>query len=152
MDQRDTPLESSELGIGANLQPRLIARLIDSILVGVVSAYAIGFAGFELGFTANLLAVAIVIGYFTLMESYNGRTIGKMLLQIKTVGPDGQNPPIEMAFRRNIWYLLGILPYLGGPAEIAAVIFISVTISRSPVHAGWHDIIAGGTRVLSVRR
>lgn len=152
MDQGDTPVESSELGIGANIQPRLIARLIDSILVGFVSAYAIGFAGFDFGFTANLLAVAIVIGYFTLMESYNGRTIGKMLLQLKTVGPDGRNPPFEMAFRRNIWYLLGILPYLGGPAEIAAVIFISVTISRSPVHVGWHDIFAGGTRVLPVRR
>ncbi len=152
MDRGDTPVESSQLGVGASLGPRFVARLIDSVLIGVASVYAIFMAGLAVGFTANVVSVAIVIGYFTLMESYTGRTIGKMVLKMETVGPDGRNPSLEMAFRRNIWYLLGILPYVGGLAEVAAMISIAVTISRSPVHVGWHDIFAGGTRVLPVRR
>ena len=152
MDRRDKPVESSQLAVGASLGPRFIARLIDSVLIGVASVYAIWMAGLAVGFTANAVSVAIVIGYFTLMESYTGRTIGKMVLRLETVGPDGRNPSLEMAFRRNIWYLLGILPYVGGLAEVAAAVSIAVTVSRSPVHVGWHDIFASGTRVLPVRR
>ncbi len=152
VDREDMYVEGTELDVGASLWPRFVARLIDSILVGLVSAYVIGFAGFAFGFVASTLSVAISIGYFALMESYGGRTIGKMLLKLKTVGPDGGNPSIEMAFRRNIWYLLGILPYIGGMAEIAAVILVAVTISRSPMNTGWHDNFAPGTRVVPVGR
>jgi uncharacterized RDD family membrane protein YckC len=152
VDQGDTSVGRSELGIGASLGPRFAARLIDSFLIGVVSIYTISIAGFAVGFTANMLSVAIVIGYFAVMESYNGRTIGKMALRLKTVGPDGGNPSLETAFRRNIWYLLGILPYIGGIAEIAAVIYVAVTISQSPMNIGWHDLFAGGTRVVRVER
>ncbi len=150
MDREDRSVESSELGIGASLKRRAIARFIDSFLIGLVIVYAIPIAGFTEGFTTTVLSVAVVMAYFTLMESYNGRTIGKMALGLKTVGPGGGNPSPEMAFRRNIWYLLGIIPYVGGLAEIAAVIYISVTISRSPTNTGWHDIFAPGTRVLPV--
>lgn len=152
MDREDTSVGRSELGIGAGLGPRFFARLIDSLLIGVVSVYVISMAGFGIGFTANTLSVAIVIGYFTVAESYTGRTIGKMALRLQTVGPDGTNPSLEMAFRRNIWYLLGILPYVGGIAEVAAVVAVAVTISRSPINVGWHDRFAFGTRVLANAR
>ena len=152
MDQGDTSVGRSELGVGASLGPRFAARLIDSFLIGVVSIYTISIAGFAIGFTANMLSVAIVIGYFAVMESYTGRTIGKMALRLKTVGPDGGNPSLETAFRRNIWYLLGILPYIGGIAEIAAVIYVAVTISQSPMNIGCHDLFAGGNRVVRVER
>jgi uncharacterized RDD family membrane protein YckC len=148
VDRGDTSIGSSDLGVGAHLGPRAVARVIDSFLIGVFIIYAIGIAGFELGFTANVLSVAIVMAYFTLMESYSGRTIGKMILGLRSVGPDGGVPSLEMAFRRNVWYLLGFLPYLGGLAEIAAVVAIAVTISRSPKNIGWHDIFAGGTLVI----
>lgn len=152
MNREDEFVETSELGVGASLGLRFVARLIDSILIGVVSVYAISTASFTVGFTANVLSVALVIGYFTLMESYTGRTIGKMALRLRTVGPDGQNPSLEMAFRRNVWYLLGILPYVGGVAEIAATIYVAVTINRSPTNTGWHDTFAPGTRVVRVER
>jgi uncharacterized RDD family membrane protein YckC len=155
VDQGDTSIGSSDLGVGAPLGPRVVARVIDSFLIGVFSIFAIGIAGFELGFTANVLSVAIVMAYFTLMESYSGRTIGKTTLGLRSVGPDGGVPTLDMAFRRNVWYLLGLLPFLGGLAEIAAVIAIAVTISRSPKNIGWHDIFAGGTLVIprtTVRR
>lgn len=152
MDRGDTPVESSELGVAAGLGPRFVARLVDSVLVGVTSVYVIGVAGLAVGFTANVLSVAIVIAYFTLMESYTGRTIGKMLLRLRTVGPEGRNPSPEAAFRRNVWYLLGFVPYVGGIAEIAAMIYVAVTINQSPMNTGWHDRFAGGTRVVPVSR
>ncbi len=149
MDREDRSVESSELSIGASLKRRAVARIIDSLLIGIVIVYAMPIAGFSEGFTTSVLAVAIVTAYFTLMESHAGRTIGKMALGLRTVGPDGGNPSLEMAFRRNIWYLLGLLPYIGGLAEIAAVIYVAVTISRSPTNTGWHDTFAPGTRVVS---
>ena len=152
MDREDRSVESSELGIGASLKRRAVARFVDSFLIGMVIVYAIPIAGFTDGFTTTVLSVAIVMAYFTLMESYNGRTIGKMALGLRTVGPDGRNPSLEMAFRRNVWYLLGILPYVGSLAEIAAVIYVAVTISRSPTNTGWHDNFAPGTRVVPVGR
>ncbi|MCL1693673.1 MAG: RDD family protein [Actinomycetia bacterium] len=152
MDREDRSVESSELGIGASLKRRAVARFIDSFLIGVVIVYAIPIAGFTEGFTTTVLSVAVVMAYFTLMESYNGRTIGKMALGLRTVGPDGRNPSLEMAFRRNVWYLLGLFPYIGGVAEITAVIYIAVTISRSPTNTGWHDVFAPGTRVVPVGR
>jgi len=152
VDWEDRSVESAELGVGATLKIRAIARIIDSFLIGIFTLYAMGLVNLDVGFNAGVLSVAIVMGYFVLMESYAGRTIGKMILGLRTVGPDGGNPSLDMAFRRNIWYLLGILPYLGGLAEVAAVIAVAVTISRSPTNTGWHDAFAGGTRVLPVRR
>jgi hypothetical protein len=35
-------------------------------------------------------------------------------------------------------------------AELAAAIYIAVTISQSPTNTGWHDTFAGGTRVVTV--
>ena len=152
MDQEYGSVESSELRVGAGLTKRAIARMIDSLLIGMVIVYAIPMVGFTEGFTTTVLSVAVVMAYFTLMESYNGRTLGKMALGLRTVGPTGGNPSLEMAFRRNIWYLLGILPYVGGLAELAAVISVAVTIGRSPTNTGWHDVFAPGTRVIPARR
>ncbi|MEA3509966.1 MAG: RDD family protein [Actinomycetota bacterium] len=150
MDREDRSVERSELGIGADLKKRVVARIIDSFLIGMVIIYAIPLAGFTDEFTMTVLSVATVMAYFTLMESFNGRTLGKMVLGLRTVGPSGGNPSLEMAFRRNVWYLLGILPYVGSLAEIAAVIYIAVTIGRSPTNTGWHDNFAPGTRVVPV--
>ena len=100
------------------------------------------------GFVAGLVWGAIVIGYFALMESTRGQTVGKMLMKLKTEGPDGENPSLEMAIKRNIWLALSIIPIIGGLAQLGAVIYIAVTISQSPTHTGWHDTFAGGTRVI----
>ncbi|MFV9673259.1 MAG: RDD family protein [Acidimicrobiia bacterium] len=152
MDRDDRSVESSELSIGAGLKRRAVARIADSFLIGMVIVYVIPIAGVSEGFAASVLSVTIIMAYFTLMESSTGRTLGKMALGLKTVGPDGGNPSIEMAFRRNIWYLLGILPYVGGLAEIAAGIYVAVTINRSSTNTGWHDNFAPGTRVMLLGR
>ena len=102
------------------------------------------------GFVAGIVWAAIVVGYFALMESSRGQTVGKMVMKLKTEGPNGENPTLEEAIKRNLFYALGIIPIIGGLAELGAIIYISITINSSPTHTGWHDTYAGGTRVVKI--
>ncbi len=155
-----TPQPAQPAPIAADLGTRFLARLIDSVLLGVVFgilAAIFGVAmlgyGFDFGFSAfwyGLVSALVTIGYFALMEANLGQTVGKMLLKLRTEGPNGEKPTLEQAIKRNSFYVLGILPILGGLAELAAVIGIAVTISNSPTNTGWHDNFAGGTQVVKI--
>ncbi|MEN8234398.1 MAG: RDD family protein [Actinomycetota bacterium] len=137
---------------GAELMPRFLARLIDSIIVMVAMLPIVTIAGIGMGFgsiTFGILSAVLVVAYFALMETYQGQTLGKMLLKLKTVAPDGGKPSLEAAIKRNAWYLLGIVPFIGGLAQLAVVIYIAVTISQSAMNLGWHDTFAG-TKVVAV--
>ena len=167
---------ASGVGRPADLLMRFLARLIDFILLGIVNAIitaivvvgAFGLSGgssfgfgmgrsFAAGAISAVITAALYLGYFTLMESRNGQTLGKMLLKLQTQGPDGSTPTTEQALKRNFWVALGILgviPVVGAPigglAELVIVIVIAVTISNSPTRQGWHDNFAGGTRVVKI--
>ena len=163
------PAPASGIGAPADLGTRFLARLIDHILLGIVNFVIIvpliiaaaftgvgngmnPFGGFSAGsLVAAIVTAAITIGYFALMESNLGQTVGKMLLNLKTVGPDGGKPTMEQAFKRNAWYALGIVPFLGGLAQLALTIYIAVTINNSATRTGWHDTFAGGTQVLKTK-
>jgi uncharacterized RDD family membrane protein YckC len=165
------PAEAPPTGVGAPAEvgTRFIARIIDHILlavvifaliipfvIGAMFADVSGFSGFFGGagvgsFVSGLVTAAITIAYFAFMESNQGRTIGKMVMGLRTEAPGGGNPTMEQALRRNAWYALGIIPWLGGLAELAAVIYIAVTISNSATNTGWHDQFAGGTRVVRTK-
>lgn len=162
--QGDEGADSGGESAAADVGPRFLARLIDFVLLWIVFLVVIvpivvvaifsgsfggAFGGFNLGaFAAGLVWAAIVVGYFALLESSGGQTIGKMVMKLKTEGPDGGNPSLEMAIKRNIWIALGIIPVIGGLAELGVAIYIAITISQSPMHTGWHDTFAGGTRVV----
>ena len=159
-------------GIGqpADLMTRFLARLIDLLILGVVNFVLVGLlvvgalaggsaglgyagGGFASSALYALLTSAISLGYFTVLESRTGRTIGKMALKVQTQGPDGGPPSVEMALKRNAFMaigVLGIVPVLGFLApflSLAAYISIAVTINSSPTRQGWHDRFAGGTQV-----
>lgn len=168
-----SPAEQVEPRPGELLN-RFLARLIDHVLLGVVFAVfygvigAIVYSGFRTSFgeqavfyllTSVLTAVAY-LGYFTLMESHSGQTIGKMVLKLKTFGPDGEsNPTLEQAIKRNLYAglgILGVIPFigwflLGWAAPLIAMIAIAVTLNADvPKHQGWHDKFAGGTQVMQI--
>jgi uncharacterized RDD family membrane protein YckC len=108
--------------------------------------------GFGLrGFLYAIVTTALAIGYYTLMEAQMGQTVGKMVMGLRTEGPDGKNPTMEEAAKRNAWYVLGIIPLLGWLLELGAVIYIMITINQSPDREGWHDQFAGGTRVVKTK-
>lgn len=141
----------SAAGTPAELGQRIGARLIDHIIVGVVTAVVIvplaigaAVAGQTGGtITTQILGAALIFGYFVLLEHLRGQTLGKMILNLRVVGPDGQNPDLMTAAKRNAWTLIGLVPLIGWLGSIAAVIFIIVTINQSPERRGWHDQFAG---------
>lgn len=158
----------------AELLNRFLARLIDHVLLGVVNVvlYIVFSAIFLTGFVYSfgeqflfytvmaILQAAIYLGYFAFMESNSGQTVGKMVMKLRTYGPDGATKPtMEQALKRNAYAALGVLSiipvlgwfFLGWAAPIAAMIFIAVTLNNDqPNHQGWHDKFAGGTRVMQV--
>lgn len=163
-------------GTGARpgeLLDRFLARLIDGIGFAVVF-FVLGliFASiFYSGFTnstgevflytlfVQVISVAVYLGYYAYFESTKGATIGKQVMKLKVVGPDGASlPTMQQALMRSSFQalsLISIVPIIGaflGPlASLAAVIFIAVTISNDSVNRrGWHDNFAGGTQVLKI--
>ena len=156
----------------AGLGVRLLARLVDYIILGIVlylvdrliigsmfntngssvMAYGSTYAAIAL---SSVISAAVYLGYFSLMESRNGQTLGKMMLKLQTRGPGGGTPTMQESVRRNLWTaasVLAIIPFigglLGGLAQLVAVISIMVTIANSPTKQGWHDQFAGGTEVV----
>jgi len=153
---------------------RFVARLIDFLVLFVVNlaiglivfvgALNAGSADFGLGggggaglrIGAAVVQGLIYIGYFALLESRTGQTLGKRIMKLQTQSPTGGIPTLEEGFRRNIFMaypLVGIVPFLGliaGLAALVGMIMVAVTISQSPVRQGWHDRFAGGTRVVKI--
>jgi uncharacterized RDD family membrane protein YckC len=158
----------------AELLDRFVARLIDFVLLFVVNnvvtavivvgvimgesgGTGLGMGGsFAVSAVTAVLSTIIYLGYFGFMESSRGQTVGKMIMKLHTVGPQGGNPTMEQALRRNIWTgfgILGIVPVLGGIVaaigELVAVIMIAVGINKDAANRqAWHDEFAGGTRVI----
>lgn len=154
-------------GATADVAIRFAARLIDGLLVGFVTSVLYvpfllgnvmsqgrGFDPMGFGtssFFVSLALAILVIGYFVLMESQTGQTVGKMAVGIRTQGPGGGDPTVEQALKRNAWLALSIVPVVGGLAQLALMIYIAVTINSSPTDTGWHDEFAGGTTVIRIR-
>ena len=173
-----TPPPAPGLPRPGELMDRFLARLVDFVLLAIVNGVVVstilvgaimgqrsgfgggfGFGAVDYAATAvsALLSSAIYLGYFAFMESTRGQTVGKMLLKLRTTGPDGQNPTLEQALRRNLFTaigVLGIIPIVGlfsGLLSLVAVIMIAVGINNDTVNRqAWHDHFAGETRVWKV--
>jgi uncharacterized RDD family membrane protein YckC len=163
-----------QTGQPAELSARFLARFIDILVLFVINVVlglilllsatnagsrdlAVGGGGgVGLRVGAAVVQGLVYIGYFALMESRTGRTLGKRIMKLRTVSANGGNPTFQEALRRNIFMaypVLGVVPNLGFVADLAALVAMvlaGVTISQSPVRQGWHDRFAGGTRVLKV--
>ncbi len=166
----------SVAGQPADLLTRFLARLIDYVILFVVNMVLVtvlvvgalmgdsaGFGGlgstnFAAGAVAAVIGAVIYVGYFAYLESSRGQTVGKMAMKIKVIGPNGGNPTMNEAVRRNAWAglgVLGIVPIIGGIVgallQLAAVIYIAVTINNNvATRQGWHDEFAGGTKVVKI--
>lgn len=141
---------------------RLGARVIDAILLFIVnmiisavlifglifsdmSGGGTGFLdfGFSVGsFIASLVFLAITLGYYVFLETTRGATVGKMILNLEVRNQAGSYPTTEQSLKRNAFYALSIIPFLGGLLQLAAVIYIAVTISQNATNRGWHDEFA----------
>jgi uncharacterized RDD family membrane protein YckC len=113
----------------AGFGPRLLAALIDWLILFVVSA-PISIVAFEASAAMPLIAAAAVIGFWR----YCGATPGKLAVAVKIVDArTGQPAHTGRLALRLACYLLSALPlYLG---------FLWIAVDRRK--QGWHDKIAG---------
>ena len=135
----------------AGLGQRILARILDwliifipatilFVIIGIGTAFTGGF-GLRGWLPGAILSLAY-FGYFVYLESNQGATLGKKVLNLKVVTADGSNPTMEQSAKRNVWMLFGLVPVIGGLASLAAVIIIIVTISSDPNNRGYHDNFA----------
>jgi uncharacterized RDD family membrane protein YckC len=147
----------------AELVDRFVARLIDSLIVGIPSGIVVAILTIASnswvlsGLISGIVYAAAYLAYFGYFESNQGRGLGKQIMKLQVVGPNGGNPTMEEAVKRNIWtgapilYVVPILgPLVAGLIEIAAIIVCAVNISNDPERQTWFDKFAGGTRVMKV--
>ena len=125
---------------------RVIAYVIDSIIVGVATAILLGITLFPI-FIANpasfinILSFPFAMGllyilYFPVAETMYGATIGKSLLGLKVVTKTGRKPSFEKAFIRNITKIHQVLLLLD---------LIGGLITSTDLHQKYTDRIANTT-------
>jgi uncharacterized RDD family membrane protein YckC len=134
----------------AGLGARIGARLLDVRIVWIPASIVLGLFGLRgepfglRGWLANVVTTGLWFGYYVLMESNQGATLGKRILNLRVVVADGTNPPVDVAAKRNVWMLFGLIPtWLGGVIAFVAVIVIMVTIASNADNRGYHDQFAG---------
>jgi uncharacterized RDD family membrane protein YckC len=130
------------------LLPRFGARFVDGLIIGVVGSLVGALTDYGVGWL--VFQALLVYGYFVVLDTTQGTTIGKRLFRLRVQGARGGNPTPGEAATREAFMLLGVIPFVGGLIALAAWIVIAVTINRSATRQGKHDELAGGTQVLKV--
>ncbi|GFG75813.1 RDD family protein [Mycobacterium botniense] len=136
----------------AGLGVRLLARLIDGILVNLAAFMlsVVLLAPDSWVLATGLFSGVLMFGYFVLFEVTRGATPGKMMLGLAVRGAGNlPKPDAKQSAIRNAFTLLTLFPYIGNLLALIAYIVIAVTISASPTKQGKHDELAGGTQVVS---
>jgi uncharacterized RDD family membrane protein YckC len=129
---------------------RLVALIIDSIIIGIVAviifvAIAIGISVPSWGFylLLPLLVGILELLYFMFMDASYGGTLGKKALGFKVQMVNGDKVTFEKAFIRNIskiFWLILLIDWI-----------IGVATSGPDPHQKYTDRIAG-TTVVSVKQ
>ncbi|MGW0183745.1 RDD family protein [Nocardia sp. NPDC003345] len=143
-------------GVPGKLWPRFAARLIDGLIVAlplaillnfIIIPNMVGFAGVAVSYAIIFAAMLV---YYVAMESRTGATLGKKILGLKVVAPNGAPTVAPLAsLKRNIYLAAQIVPCLGWLVGLALMLYIGATLDKDPNKQGWHDKLAGGTQVLT---
>ncbi len=131
------------MGERADFGTRLVAYLIDAVILSVVDMIVWAIFGMGLGRIRGIGGVFIFLGWLAIMVitwgyliyfwTTTGQTIGKKVMKIRVVDTQGQPLTIGKAILRVIGYAVsGVVFYLG-----------FLWILWDPEKQGWHDKIAG---------
>lgn len=115
------PQAASHLPL-ADRGARLGAAIIDGLICGIAAyclvlalTFTIGITWFLIGPLSSLLSYGIFLALNSSALKESGQTIGKKILGIRIANLDGSKPAFEqLAFRRYLFYLLGVIPFIGG--------------------------------------
>jgi uncharacterized RDD family membrane protein YckC len=126
----------------AGMGARFLNFLVDSIISRVLLAAAIIPLAKLIGpgdaapFVVMLLGLGAMAGYYVVLETVFGWTLGKLITGTRVVRSDGDKPSLPQVLGRTLMRFV--------PFEPLSVLF-------SSSNRGWHDS-ASGTRVVRVRR
>ncbi|WP_169507864.1 RDD family protein [Polyangium aurulentum] len=134
--------------VPADLPVRLAARGIDVVVIAALDFVLGRLIGF--GWDWLLLGSAMVLAYFALLDTLAGATVGKLVLGLRVIGPDGGKPSLRQSVVREAFTLIGSIPFVGPLLAIVVWVWFSMTIRSNPLRQGKHDQLAGGTRVVRV--
>jgi uncharacterized RDD family membrane protein YckC len=126
----------------ADLGSRIVAGIVDYIIIGIIAAIlaiflvvpwaitgpgimgTIGAAGWFAGIGGILVIMWLLwLIYFTYFEATSGQTIGKRLIHIKVIKEDGSRCDFGPALVRNLLRIVDYLPFL----YILGIILIAAT-------------------------
>lgn len=147
----------------ATLVSRIIAIIIDVILIGFIYAVVIavlgGLGGWSAFLVGGVVHVAISVGYFVYLWTRQRATVGQRILGLETVNAaDGATLTQDQALRRWVFLmgpgavaqifaygagsLLGLLGWIVALLALAYEVFLLYTASQSPKRQGFHDVQA----------
>ncbi len=138
------------MSAAAHLPPTLAARLgarVLDVIVVVVLSLALGqIIGF--GYDWLILGAGLILGYFVAGDTLFGATLGKRALGLRVITAAGGRPSAAQALRRELFVIVGAVPFIGPILALGIWLWMLVTIRSSPLAQGPHDHLAGGTRVV----
>src|SRR5438876_11239317 len=123
-------------GAKAGFWIRVVAFIIDSIIVGVINAIiaailnssTTGRSGIQ-----TLLGIIYLTYFWSSSSPWPGQTVGDKLLSLRVIRTDGSDLTIVQALIRCVGLFISFI-----------VIFIGVIwVAFDPNKQGWHDKIAG---------
>ena len=117
---------------------RLVAYIIDSIILAIVIVILTRFLDMGLGLIALTWAI-LSLFYFSLLDVYWGTTIGKKVMGLKVQLEKGDRIPLKQSLIRNISKIFILLPILDW--------LIAVVTSGSDRRQKYTDRLAGTTVV-----
>jgi uncharacterized RDD family membrane protein YckC len=138
----------SPAGAGVRAGARVLDALVVGIPVSIVLAVAglppqmVGLGGLDAWLQSAVTSLAW-LAYYVGFETSRGATLGKRILRLRVVDAQGVPPGPAAATLRNLWLLLGLVPWVGGPALVATVVAILVGVARAGDRRGAHDRLAG---------
>lgn len=162
-------LANGEIHAQGGMGRRLLARIVDGLVVGIPlwavfiaigdGRYDRADSWFDLS-TSELIWTTLVSGVVTAIYeiwllSSSGQTIGKRLAKVKVVSlTDGSIPPVTMVVQR--WFLYGLAGIISGlfsegsrrGLELLSglfglfVLLVFISPMFDPQRRGWHDKLA----------
>ncbi len=128
----------------ASVIQRIIAWLIDIILLGIYSAVIASIFG-GVSVMMYLLVSLVVAFYHLVMEIFNeGQSVGKMVLKLRVVSIQGMAPSLQDSFLRWIFRLIDI------PLTLGSLGMLSILTSTKSQRIG--DLLARTTVISLLSR
>lgn len=129
---------------------RIGAHIIDIAILLVLFVMIWSFAANVVSLSlVPFVNTTIVLAYAAGFETIRGQTLGKQILGLRIHNQEGTNPSLGQALRRNLYFVLALLPgFIGGLVALAVISWIAASIVVDVVdRQGVHDRFARETFV-----